>query len=143
MKCLDANPLALNIPCENAFKFFCKELLLRLDISNNNYFSCEKKEIIFLVRFSLWIEMKNVLILQIKLQRLLYILLSTIFFKSDAPFRLFSLYSRTCLSSGLSNPELSNIDAEIILESFLESIWKKGDFVHVLIKLVNKWLFIT
>lgn len=43
MKCLDANPLALNIPCENAFKFFCKELLLRLDISNNNYFSCKKK----------------------------------------------------------------------------------------------------
>lgn len=85
MKCLDANPPALNIPYENAFKFFCKELLLRLDISNNNYFSCEKKkEIIFLVRFSLWIEMKNVLILQIKLQRLLYILLSTIFFKSDA-----------------------------------------------------------
>lgn len=44
MKCLDANPLALNIPCENAFKFFCKELLLRLDISNNNYFSCKKKK---------------------------------------------------------------------------------------------------
>lgn len=69
--------------------------------------------------------MKNVLILQIKLQRLLYILLSTIFFKNlthREPFRLFSLYSRTCLSSGLSNPELSNIDAEIILESFLESI---------------------
>lgn len=131
MKCLDANPLALNIPCENAFKFFCKELLLRLDISNNNYFSCEKKkEIIFLVRFSLWIEMKNVLMLQIKLQRLLYILLSTIFknLTHREPFRLFSLYSRTCLSSGLSNPELSNIDAEIILESFLESIWKKGDF---------------
>lgn len=84
MKCLDANPPALNIPYENAFKFFCKELLLRLDISNNNYISCEKKEIIFLVRFSLWIEMKNVLILQIKLQRLLYILLSTNFFKSDA-----------------------------------------------------------
>lgn len=84
MKCLDANPPALNIPYENAFKFFCKELLLRLDISNNNYFSCEKKEIIFLVRFSLWIEMKYVLILQIKLQRLLYILLSTNFFKSDA-----------------------------------------------------------
>lgn len=131
MKCLDANPLALNIPCENAFKFFCKELLLRLDISNNNYFSCEKKkEIIFLVRFSLWIEMKNVLMLQIKLQRLLYILLSTIFknLTHREPFRLFSLYSRTCLSSGLSNPELYNIDAEIILESFLESIWKKGDF---------------
>lgn len=131
MKCLDANPLALNIPCENAFKFFCKELLLRLDISNNNYFICEKKkEIIFLVRFSLWIEMKNVLMLQIKLQRLLYILLSTIFLNLThrEPFRLFSLYSRTCLSIGLSNPELYNIDAEIILESFLESIWKKGDF---------------
>lgn len=131
MKCLDANPLALNIPCENAFKFFCKELLLRLDISNNNYFSCKKKkEIIFLVRFSLWIEMKNVLILQIKLQRLLYILLSTIFFNLThrEPFRLFSLCCRTCLSSGPSNPELYNIDAEIILESFLESIWKKGDF---------------
>lgn len=84
MKCLDANPPALNIPCENAFKFFCKELLLRLDILNNNYFGCEKKEIIFLVRFSLWIEMKNVLILQIKLQRLLYIFLSTKNFKSDA-----------------------------------------------------------
>lgn len=84
MKCLDANPPALNILCKNAFKFFCKELLLRLDILNNNYFGCEKKEIIFLVRFSLWIEMKNVLILQIKLQRLLYILLSTKNFKSDA-----------------------------------------------------------
>lgn len=130
MKCLDANPLALNIPCENAFKFSCKELLLRLDISNNNYFSCEKKkEIIFLVRFSLWIEMKNVLMLQIKLQRLLYISLRYFFnLTHREPFRLFSLYSRTCLSSGLSNPELYNIDAEIILESFLESIWKKGDF---------------
>lgn len=83
MKCLDANPPALNRLCENAFKIFCKELLLRLDILNNNYFGCEKKEIIFLVRFSLWIEMKNVLILQIKLQRLLYILLSTKNFKSD------------------------------------------------------------
>lgn len=64
MKCLDVNFLVLNIFCENVFKFFCKEFLLRLDISNNNYFSCEKKkEIIFLVRFLLWIEMKNVFML--------------------------------------------------------------------------------